>query len=71
MTFEDVRALGTMIRYKERKFGRGCVDEGIRSRPQLLERAVQLLRPFELMLAHTLLLGSQQTLFRLIEVLPA
>ncbi len=60
MTFEDVRARGTMIRHKERKFGRGCVDEWVRSRPQLLERAVQLLRPFELMLAHApFLLGGE------------
>jgi len=59
MTFEDVRARGTMIRHKERKFGRGCVDEWVRSRPQLLERAIQLLRPFELMLAQApFLLGD-------------
>ena len=59
MTFEDVRARGTVIRHKERKFGRGCVEEWIRSRPQLLEKAVQLLRPFELMLANApFLLGD-------------
>jgi glutathione S-transferase len=59
MTLEDVRARGMMIRHKERKFGRGCVEEWTSSRPQLLEKAVQLLRPFELMLAHSpFLLGD-------------
>jgi glutathione S-transferase len=59
MTLEDVRGRGMMIRHKERKFGRGCVEEWIRSRPQLLEKAVQLLRPFEIMLAHApFLLGD-------------
>jgi glutathione S-transferase len=59
MTLEDVRARGMMIRHKERKFGRGCVEEWINSRPQLLEKAVQLLRPFEIMLANApFLLGD-------------
>ena len=59
MTLEDVRARGMTIRHKERKFGRGCVEEWIRSRPQLLEKAAQLLCPFELMLAHSpFLLGE-------------
>ena len=59
MKIEDVRSRGTVIRHKERKFGRGCVEEWIRSRPQLLEKSVQLLRPFELMLANApFLLGD-------------
>jgi glutathione S-transferase len=38
------------IRHKERKFGRGCLEQWREQQPQLLERLTQQLVPFELML---------------------
>ena len=38
------------IRHKERKFGRGCLDQWREQAPQMLDRVTQLLTPFELML---------------------
>lgn len=38
------------IRFKERKFGRGCVEQWLEQTPQLQERLERVLTPFELML---------------------
>jgi glutathione S-transferase len=38
------------VRHKERKFGRGCVDQWLEQQPQLLEALTEKLVPFELML---------------------
>jgi len=38
------------VRHKERKFGRGCLEQWREQQPQLLERLAQQLVPFELML---------------------
>ena len=38
------------IRFKERKFGRGCLEQWLEQREKLLERLAQILIPFELML---------------------
>jgi len=40
------------IRHKERKFGRGCLDQWRAQRPALLKQLEQLLVPFEQMLLH-------------------
>ncbi|MEP6664228.1 MAG: glutathione S-transferase family protein [Verrucomicrobiota bacterium] len=39
------------LRHKERKFGRGCIDQWTGQKPQLLARLTALLAPFEQMLA--------------------
>jgi glutathione S-transferase len=38
------------LRHKERKFGRGCIDQWRAQTPQLLEQLGHLLAPFEVML---------------------
>ena len=40
------------IRHKERKFGRGCVDQWRAMKPQLLQQLEEKLLPFEEMLAY-------------------
>jgi glutathione S-transferase len=40
------------LRHKERKFGRGCIDQWRASRAGLLRQLEENLRPFEEMLAH-------------------
>jgi glutathione S-transferase len=40
------------IRHKERKFGRGCVQQWREQAPQLLARLEELLTPFEVMLSR-------------------
>jgi len=58
-TIEDVGHRGMVIRHKERKFGRGCVESWRREHPALANRARALLEPFDLMLCqHPFLLGS-------------
>ena len=48
------------IRHKERKFGRGCLDQWRAQKPQLLAQLSERLQPFEEMLAgHPFLLGNQ------------
>jgi glutathione S-transferase len=47
------------IRYKERRFGRGCLEQWKREAPALRRRAEALLEPFDLMVRHTpFLLGD-------------
>lgn len=40
------------LRHKERKFGRGCIDQWRAQKSQLLEQLTQVLVPFECMLAE-------------------
>jgi len=40
------------LRHKERKFGRGCIDQWRAMRPQLLQQLEEKLLPFEEMLAY-------------------
>ena len=40
------------LRHKERKFGRGCIDQWRAMKPQLLQQLEEKLLPFEEMLAH-------------------
>ena len=40
------------LRFKERKFGRGCLDHWFQQRDQLVAELTRLLVPFEQMLAH-------------------
>ena len=40
------------LRHKERKFGRGCLDQWRRQQAQLIEELAQALVPFEMMLAE-------------------
>lgn len=53
---------GTLIRHKERKFGRGCVDQWRAQAPQLLARLVDVLSPLDSILASDpYLLGDRPT----------
>ncbi len=57
---EDLVERVMMIRHKERKFGKGCVDEWRNTRCEMLNEAVRLLLPYEKMLCHSkFLLGSE------------
>jgi glutathione S-transferase len=48
-----------MIRHKERKFGKGCVEYWKKIRSEMLRDAVQMLLPYEKMLQHSkFLLGD-------------
>lgn len=49
----DLVARTMMIRFKERKFGRGCVQEWARRKPDLLGQLWQLLVPIEARLKHS------------------
>ena len=49
-----------VIRHKERRYGRGCIDEWRAGREALSAQVATLLRPFDAMLAvHPFLLGAQ------------
>jgi glutathione S-transferase len=53
------RAVG-FVRHKERKFGRGCLDQWREQQPQLLEGLTRALIPFEeMLLAHPFLLEDR------------
>ncbi len=59
-TVESPTERAMIIRHKERKFGRGCVEQWRAQRPALLEAAAHVLAPYEKMLAATpFLLGSE------------
>jgi glutathione S-transferase len=48
------------LRFKERKFGRGCIDQWLANQNELLKQLEQKLLPFEEMLAHNpFLLGEE------------
>lgn len=47
------------LRFRERRFGRGCLQKWMKEAPALRRQAVQLLQPYELMVQHTpFLLGD-------------
>lgn len=49
-----------MIRHKERKFGKNCVEKWRNTRSEMLDEAVRMLLPYEKMLGHSeFLLGSE------------
>ena len=49
-----------MIRHKERKFGKGCVEKWRNDRSEMLCEAVRMLNPYEKMLRHSaFLLGPE------------
>ncbi|TAG10359.1 MAG: glutathione S-transferase [Verrucomicrobia bacterium] len=49
-----------MIRHKERKFGKGCVERWRNDRSEMLNEAVQILLPYEKMLQYSpFLLGDK------------
>ena len=50
---EDVPARGMTLRHKERKFGRGCVEDWRRGAGQLRREADALLHRFEITLRHS------------------
>lgn len=52
-----------VIRHKERKFGRGCVAQWTRERPQLIAEFTKLLRPVDNMLASSPFLLGHKPLF--------
>ncbi len=51
------------LRHKERKFGRGCLDQWLASAPALQEELAHRVMPFELMLAHRQFLLEDQPYF--------
>jgi glutathione S-transferase len=56
---DDLVARTMVIRHKERKFGRGCVEGWKRERESLGHEATRLMAPFDSMLAHSaFLLGD-------------
>lgn len=56
----DVAERGMIIRHKERKFGRGCIDEWKRNRDNLAAQAEELLQPLDSMLSRQpYLLGNE------------
>ena len=59
-SIEDVASRGMVIRHKERKFGRGCVEEWRRTAPLIRAEADGLLARFEMTLRHSpFLFGAQ------------
>jgi len=52
-SISDVAVRGMLIRHKERKFGRDCVDRWRRDRGKLMTEAERLLRPLDVMVQHT------------------
>ena len=51
------------LRHKERKFGRGCIDQWREQQSQLLEQLARVLLPFEEMLLHRPFLLEAQPRF--------
>ena len=51
------------IRHKERKFGRGCLDQWRAGQKELLRQLEEKLLPFEQMLAHSEFLLGERPLF--------
>lgn len=52
-----------LTRFKERKFGKGCVAQWTKQRPQLNAQFVELLKPIESMLSSSRFLVAEQPLF--------
>jgi glutathione S-transferase len=59
----DVAARGMVIRHKERKFGRGCLDQWRASRDALWAAAVAKLAPFDRITAHTPFLAGEAPVY--------
>jgi glutathione S-transferase len=58
----DVAGRTMALRHKERKFGKGCVDQWRAQAPELLAKLTDLLRPLDTMLARShYLLGDRPT----------
>jgi glutathione S-transferase len=53
----------SFVRYKERKFGRGCIEQWRVNQKPLLRQLEQKLQPFEQMLAHREFLLADRPLF--------
>ena len=51
------------LRFKERKFGRGCIDQWRRDQKTWLKRLEELLIPFEIILTHQMFLLDDQPHF--------
>ncbi len=60
---EDVVARTMIVRHKERKFGRGCVDQWRRDEAALRQEATLLLTPFDEMLEHTPFLTGDRPIY--------
>ena len=62
---ENVRAAEQLqfLRFKERKFGRGCIDQWRKHQKDWLNELEQKLLPFEEMLAHQSFLLGEQPMF--------
>jgi glutathione S-transferase len=54
---------GMVIRHKERKFGRGCLEQWTASRPKLIAQFAEMLQPFDNILAHSPFLVDLQPRF--------
>ena len=52
-----------LIRHKERKFGKGCIEQWARQRKQMTSQFIELLKPFDNMLADSPFLISYKPLF--------
>jgi glutathione S-transferase len=52
-SIDDVAARGMVIRHKERKYGRGCVEQWRRDAAQIRAEADRLLERFEITLRHS------------------
>ncbi|WP_193211363.1 glutathione S-transferase family protein [Luteolibacter marinus] len=50
-SIQDVAERGMIVRHKERKFGRGCVEDWRKNRESLLRESARLLNPLEDMLS--------------------
>ncbi|HAB16268.1 MAG TPA: glutathione S-transferase family protein [Verrucomicrobiota bacterium] len=59
----DLTERTLVIRHKERRFGRGCVDQWRQQRESLAEQAATAMHPFELMLQETPYLLDQQPVY--------
>jgi glutathione S-transferase len=51
------------LRFKERKFGRGCIDQWRKDQKTWLKRLEELLIPFEIILTHQMFLLDDQPHF--------
>lgn len=60
---KDVVERTMIIRHKERKFGRGCVEAWAAQRENLLEETRSLLEPYDLMLRHRPFLLDSKPLY--------
>lgn len=62
-TIQDPGSRGMLIRHKERKFGRGCVDHWRNGRDALWAQAVSLLTPFDQMVSQSAFLTGDQPIY--------